>query len=48
MDQNTHNVSSDSEAMLSFFVVQSSQFEFTTHPTYQQGKHSQSMDRKDN
>ena len=32
----------------SFSVVQSFQFEFATHPTYIQGKHSRSTDRKYN
>ena len=31
-----------------FLVVQSFQFEFTTYPTYLQGKHLQSIDRKYN
>ena len=31
-----------------FSVVQSFQFEFATHPTYIQGKHSRSIDRKYN
>ena len=47
MDWNTHNVSSDSEAMLWFFGC--SKFSvFSLHLTYLQGKHSRSIDRKYN
>ena len=48
MDRNTRDVSGDSEAMLSFFVFFSFQFEFTTHLPYLQGKHSRSIDQKCN
>ena len=48
MDRNTRDVSGDSKAMLSFFGCESFQFEFATHLTYIQGKHSQSIDRKYN